>query len=398
MADTANLEGDMQSRPRVPASRIAFLSSNDHWGGSEELWSRTAIHLARTGVEVSAYKRNFVQAPGPADELEGAGCRVVDLQPMSGTSRTARRARAFIRPLDRHLHDFRITHDFKQRPPDLAVISQGLNYDGWQLAAICQRRGVPYVLISQKASDLYWPPDNCRDGFQAAYRHALAALFVSEHNRVLTEEQLGFRLTNGKVVRNPFNADRMTPAPWPDTDGGYHLVCLARLDAREKGQDLLVRVLAMPKWRKRDLRVSLYGAGQNERGLVEMATMLGLDSVAFAGFAAAPAEIWRNAHGLILPSRCEGLPLSLIEAMLHGRIAVVTDAGGNREAVADGVTGFIAEAATEASLDAALERAWSQRTKWREMGADAATLARTLVDQDPVEAMAGLVLDLAATG
>ena len=387
----------MQSRQRLPAGGIAFLSSNDQWGGSEELWSRAAISLARAGVAVTAYKRNLYQAEGPAEALRGAGCRVVDLQPFRGAPRRVQKLVGAVWP-HRHLHDFQFTRDFKRRPPGLAVISQGLNHDGLYLAATCRRLGVPYVLISQKASDLYWPPDSSRDAFQAAYREALAALFVSEHNRVLTEEQLGFRLPHGRVVRNPFNADWNELAPWPEQGRGYRLVCLARVDVREKGQDLILRVLVMPKWRERDLKVILCGSGHNERALSGMAAMLGADNVEFAGFSATPGAIWRDAHGLILPSRCEGLPLSLIEAMLHGRMAVVTDVGGNREAVVDGVTGFVAVAATEASLDAAMERAWKRRKDWRAMGAAGAELARTLVEPDPAQTLARLILDLVGRG
>lgn len=387
----------MQSRQRVPAGRIAFLSSNDQWGGSEELWSRAAINLASAGVCVTAYKRNLYQAEGPAEALRGVGCETVDLQPFRGAPRKVQKLLGAVWP-HRHLHDFRFARDFRREPPDLAVISQGLNYDGWHLAATCRRLGVPYVLISQKASDLYWPPDSCREAFQAAYRDARAALFVSQHNHRLTEEQLGFRLPQGRVVRNPFNADWDRPTPWPDKGRGYRLVCLARLDAREKGQDLILRVLALPKWRRRDLTVVLYGSGHNERALADLAAMLGLANVEFAGFSATPGAVWKDAHGLILPSRCEGLPLSLIEAMLHGRMAIVTDVGGNREAVVDGVTGFVAGAATEASLDAAMERAWGRRLKWRAMGAAGAKLARTLVEPDPARTLAGLILDLVERG
>ena len=387
----------MQSRQRLPAGGIAFLSSNDQWGGSEELWSRAAIGLARAGVAVTAYKRHLFQAEGPTDALRSAGCRVVDLQPFRGAPRRIQKLVGAVWP-HRHLHDFRFTRDFKRTPPALAVISQGLNHDGLYLAATCRRLGVPYVLISQKASDLYWPPDSSREAFQAAYRDALASLFVSEHNRVLTEEQLGFRLPQGRVVRNPFNADWNAPAPWPEQSPGYRLVCLARVDVREKGQDLILRVLALPKWRARDLKVVLYGSGHNERGLSDMAALLGVNNVEFAGFSATPDAIWRDAHGLILPSRCEGLPLSLIEAMLHGRMAIVTDVGGNREAVVDGVTGFVAESATEASLDVAMEKAWKRRKDWRAMGAAGAALARTLVEPDPAQTLARLILDLVESG
>jgi glycosyltransferase involved in cell wall biosynthesis len=57
--------------------------------------------------------------------------------------------------------------------------------------------------------------------------------------------------------------------------------------------------------------------------------------------------------------------------MMYGRPVVTTDVGGNREVLEEGVTGWIAEAATPASFDAALERAWNLRLNWAEMGVKA---------------------------
>ncbi len=130
-----------------------------------------------------------------------------------------------------------------------------------------------------------------------------AALFVSEHNLRLTEEQLGFALPHGRVVRNPFKAGwRSAPPPWPSGSGETVLACLARLDASEKGQDILLRVLAMPKWRSRPIRVNFYGRGCNEKGLRAMAQFLVLDNIEFAGHVEHPEEIWQNCHAKRAPA------------------------------------------------------------------------------------------------
>ena len=57
-----------------------------------------------------------------------------------------------------------------------------------------------------------------------------------------------------------------------------------------------------------------------------------------------------------LPSHFEGLPMSIIEAMLTGLPVVATDIRGAREQVQDGVTGFLVPAAAVAPLAAALQR------------------------------------------
>ena len=85
----------------------------------------------------------------------------------------------------------------------------------------------------------------------------------------------------------------------------------------------------------------------------------------------------------MLPSRFEGLPLSLVEAMLCARPAVATNVAGNTEVIEDGETGFVAAAPTAGHLDEAMERAWRHRGDWRSMGVEAARRIRRLVPPDP---------------
>ena len=74
--------------------------------------------------------------------------------------------------------------------------------------------------------------------------------------------------------------------------------------------------------------------------------------------------------------------------MLSGRVAIVTDVGGNGEVVEDDVSGFLASAPTEDALDEAMERAWQRRAEWREIGERAAARIRTLVPPDPAGTLA----------
>ena len=103
-------------------------------------------------------------------------------------------------------------------------------------------------------------------------------------------------------------------------------------------------------------------------------------------------QVWAAHHGLILPSRYEGLPLALVEAMLAGRVSIVTDVAGNRELVEDNITGFIAKGPTAAMLDEALERAWNNRHKWAQMGEAARGFALNHIPPDPIGTFANRLL------
>ena len=84
-----------------------------------------------------------------------------------------------------------------------------------------------------------------------------------------------------------------------------------------------------------------------------------------------------------MPSRGEGLPLAILEAMICGRPTVATDVGGNCEILEDGVTGFIAEAATPRSFGKAMEAAWQEQSRWRQMGQIAHQFAQKIISSDP---------------
>ncbi|MDP9190078.1 MAG: glycosyltransferase family 4 protein [Acidobacteriota bacterium] len=386
----------MDPTPLAKRCRFIFISSNGSWGGSEELWSATAASLAETGHEITVFKGGIDNEQPRLRRLRELGCRMYDLEwwPFF-----LRKAYPFMK---RIAHGFayacqivrlRIGLAFTSAA-DLVILSQGGNSDGVYFGNVIRKRQQPYVVIVQKASDLYWPSDPQLDSMRAIYGEARACFFVSEHNRQLTEEQIGMALPHATIVRNPALVPWERRSDWPDDGQGLRLACVGRMQTMEKGQDLLLRVLASDKWRKRPLSVTFYGAGPNRIGLEEMAQYLELTSVTFAGFVHDVAAIWNDHHALILPTRCEGLPLVLVEAMLSGRLPIVTTAGGNAEVVDDDVTGFLANAATEDALDEAMERAWSRRDEWQTIGEAAATKIRTLVPPDPAGAMAAMLLRL----
>ena len=370
--------------------RIAFVSSNFTWGGSEDLWSETAAVLAARGHDVHVYKNRLKPSDGNVATLIELGCRVTELARFPLLPNKVYSAVAML------AHRLSIGYQAVRlwaclairRRPDLVVLSQGGNQDGWLLGAVCRRLDLPYVVVSQKASDLYWPDDAWLPRVQALYANALHSFFVAEHNHRLTEEQLGSAIPNASVVRNPFKVAWEQAPGWPTEDGTLRLACIGRLYVKEKGQDLLLRVLARDKWRARSVTLSFFGAGEHLQALRGMAAHLQLENVAFRGYVNAIASVWVEHHALVLGSRAEGLPLVVVEAMLSGRVPIVTDVAGNAEVITDGETGFLAAAPTEAAFDDALERAWQARGQLKEIGARAATAIRALVPPDPAAAFA----------
>jgi glycosyltransferase involved in cell wall biosynthesis len=372
--------------------KILFITlMGGHWAGSEELWQQSALRLRSMGHQVGACIQGL---PGPLHprflELEAAGVHV--------WRRPGPKFRAWQwlgGNLVAKLFKFKRFTTWERVGGgrwDLVVISSGNSVFPWKCCEPFWRRGVPYVLLAESAAEYTWPTDAERVGYEQSLRRARQAFYVSDANRKLTTRQLLFDHPHARVVRHTFQSAGPAPMPWPDENAGLRLAFVGRLEPGAKGCDLLLEVLAQPQWRDRPCACTFFGAGTTQEGMRELAKMLGAHHVNFAGYATSPAEIWRDHHALVLPSRYEGLPIVIVEAMMAGRPCIVTDVGGNAELLHDGETGFIAEAPSVPLLAATLERAWSQRRRWQAMGALAAQSVRQLVPADPVAAFVQLVL------
>lgn len=85
---------------------------------------------------------------------------------------------------------------------------------------------------------------------------------------------------------------------------------------------------------------------------------------------------------IVLPSYREGTPRALLEAAAMGIPSVTTDAPGCREVVDDGVTGYLCEVRSAASLAEAMERMIGlSATERSAMGAAARRRAETIFDE-----------------
>lgn len=365
--------------------------SSDPWGGSEELWSRAALRLREGGHEVSASVVWWPQLSPKVTNLAQKGIEVATQScpyarwPVVLWRRMKRRWGAAAPEMEW----------LRNQKPDLVVISQGFNRDGLDWMKFCREIGAPYAPIIQCNSEVWWPADDTSQEMLAVYGAAKKVFCVSRHNLELLERQIGESLPNAEVVWNPFNVPSEQPPAWPQEKGAYKLACVARLEPAAKGQDVLLRVLAQDKWRARAVEVNFYGSGPSGTNLKRLADRLGVKNVHFRGFATDVRKIWEENHLLVLPSRYEGLPLALVEAMWCARAAVVTDAGGNAEVCVNGETGFVAAAPIPELLDQALENAWNRRDDWPDMGQRARVRAERLIPKDPINDFCGRLMECA---
>lgn len=94
-----------------------------------------------------------------------------------------------------------------------------------------------------------------------------------------------------------------------------------------------------------DTEVSVVGAGPDlDRFLAEANSLFADRTMRWVGRLANEelGQLLRQSHAFVLPSRFEGLPVSVLEAMANGCVPVVTDIrSGIRELIKDGENGFV---------------------------------------------------------
>jgi glycosyltransferase involved in cell wall biosynthesis len=134
-------------------------------------------------------------------------------------------------------------------------------------------------------------------------------------------------LTPGSPVLFLPNPVRDFDVPEPTVDHGhtFRFVSVARL-CHQKGQDVLLRAVAMARSRLPGFHVTLVGSGPEEAMLREMARDLAVeDVVTFTGYTSDPAQYLVDADCFVLASRWEGFGVALVEALRVGLPLLATD-------------------------------------------------------------------------
>ena len=365
------------------------------WGGSEVLWYLVARRMQRQGHEVTVNFKHWPYTATQLEEIQKQGGKVSFRdKPLTGMKA---RMEGFNRMIKRPAS---LENDewFERERPDAVLFTLGYHPDPIEPADRCFEAGIPYAINLQCASSFFFIPSHRLELYRRWYRNAAKVFFVSQENQDKLESNLAMRLENAEIIANPFAMDYDADPEFPSTDLGFKLAVVGRIHFQSKGQDIIVDVMSKDHWRKRNLEINFYGHDQgNMKQLEDLIAMHGLeDKMHLQGYKQDVQDIWRENHGLLLPSRYEGAPLIVTETMLCNRFAVTTNLGRNAELMDDNVSGFIAESATINLVDEAMERAWKKRGQWQQIGQAAGKHIRERYPKDPVKDFSDLLLQLKA--
>ena len=196
--------------------------------------------------------------------------------------------------------------------------------------------------------------------------------FVGERKLAFVPNPLQLPNGNGNGKRNG-NGHHGNGHPANETTATAPFVLTVGRLVEDKAQDVLLDAFAQAGEDFKNWRLAIVGDGRLAGTLRAQAETLGINErVDWHGIVRDPYHFYRTAHVFALPSRVEGTPNALLEAMSCGLPVVVSDgAPGPLELVEDEITGLIVPVNDPAKLAAAFRRLANDRELRERLGAAA---------------------------
>jgi glycosyltransferase involved in cell wall biosynthesis len=358
--------------------RIAFVIPNLGPGGAERVASLLANDWVRQGHDVTLAT---FEAPGtePFFALDD-GVAVHELEaPASERGLTVRLGTNLARVL-------RLRSLLRELRPDivLAFMTEANVVTLWAARGL----GVPVVISERNQPD--------RPGLGRLRRIArrlsypMARAMVVQTEAIAAWAKARFRIPI-HVIPNPVLLDANEARR---EQGDVHrLISLGRF-THQKGFDILIRSFATLARKHPTWRLVIYGEGPDRAALERLRRETGVEErISLPGLTRDSATALRQASLFVLPSRFEGYPNALLEALGCGLPVVATACpGGTADILANGAHGMLVPPDDVSALTAALDAMMSDPA----LRADYAAHARLAVAELDIGIMGKHWLDLLA--
>jgi len=230
---------------------------------------------------------------------------------------------------------------------------------------VAVKRGVGLVFTEQYVAPGFTFEPSLHERIKTLYRRARAVIAVSRENARLLTASYG--LDAGRMVVIP-NPARIGPPPrWTSEQSEtvrrrfalpaarFQAATVARC-AVQKGLDVFIDAIALlPDEVRRQFHFTIFGDGPDRDALAAQAREQSVDgSITFAGWVDDAAALLPAFDLFVLPSRSEGMPFALIEALARALPVIATAVSGIPEALDDGRGGELVASESPAALADAL--------------------------------------------
>ncbi|GLG06122.1 glycosyltransferase family 4 protein [Sellimonas catena] len=136
---------------------------------------------------------------------------------------------------------------------------------------------------------------------------------------------------------------------------------------KNKNHEVIIKALA--KLQRPDIQYLLVGKGSLKEYLAEMAKNLGVgEQVHFLGFRNDVAELYKTADIFVFPSKREGLPVALMEAMTCGIASIASGVRGNTDLIKNEFNGILTSPNRSEDYEKAIIRLANNKQVRKKMG------------------------------
>jgi len=226
--------------------------------------------------------------------------------------------------------------------------------------------GVP-VIISERAHPVHWDIGRIWSWLRRLmYPHTDTLVIQSEAIRDWAEVVVPKRCI--RVIPNPVG--RQFSANTGNTSPRRPFVLAVGRLSPEKGFDLLIQAFRSVVERHPDWSLTIIGEGSRDGELKALAhKFLPPESIRFLGTVKDPEHYYRIAGLFVLPSRFEGFPNALLEAMACGCAVLATDSpGGTSVMVRNGVNGLLVPPGDVEALARGMDRLMTDAAERARLG------------------------------
>ena len=212
--------------------------------------------------------------------------------------------------------------------PDIIIFNGLYPYQQILFSWFANRKSIPYIIVYHGGAS----KDNAKKRFvkkkianfffwNRFIEKAKAVVYLNQSEYVKSV----FKKQNGKFYIIPNGIDIPNSLNCPVTKSKINVCFVSRMDYKGKGLDVLFKVIEELKiefWNNR-VQFSFYGGQYDETP--NILKKYG-DYAKYYGFVSGKAKekAYRNADVLILPSRSEGMPMCVLEALSYGVPCIVT--------------------------------------------------------------------------
>ena len=262
-------------------------------------------------------------------------------------------------PIESHIKVIDTYDEFKINisafRPDIVIFHSIYKPQYFKFMKYCQKNHIPYLITFHGAANKVslnkskWKKRIANILFVNKFIEKSAGIIYLNDNEKLSDHQFS-RLAPGYILSNGITLPKRMDYE-PKVGNKIQFLFMGRYDYLHKGLDILISALDIAYRKIYDKAIfNFYGQGLFQQLKQDTAKFGDMISINGPVFGKDKEEVFRNSDIFLLPSRFEGMPIGVLEALSYGIPCVITKETNMAEVVDD--SGLIVECNAESLAEA----------------------------------------------